>query len=138
MRVVWWLSRCKFPLWHTWNRHEHKVHCLRFILSIYHFSIQSKAIEIKPFEVWVRNGKKGLFLHFAKRKIYTSLRKYDSKRMYWFWVKFNWQWFWRIGQMMTWLSQSLCFKNLNKFSLWLWMRYTQKVTIILKDRPHDA
>ena len=86
MRVVWRLGRCKFPLWHTWNCHEHKVHLLSFIWSIYHFSIQSKAFEIKPFEVWVRNGKNGLFLNLEKRKIYTSLRKYDSKTI---WILFE-------------------------------------------------
>ena len=78
MRAAWRLRERKFPLWHTSNCHEHKVHCFRFILSIYHFWIKPKAIEIQLFEVWVHNRKNGLFLNFAKRKIYTSLRKYDS------------------------------------------------------------
>ena len=34
MRAAWRLRECKFPLWHTWNCYEHKVHCFRFILSI--------------------------------------------------------------------------------------------------------
>ena len=61
MRAAWRLRECKFPLWHTWNCHEHKVHCFRFILSIYHFGITPKAIEIQLFEVWVQNGKKIFF-----------------------------------------------------------------------------
>ena len=78
MRAVSQLRGCKFPLWHTSNCHEQKVHYLSFNLSIYDFSIQSKAIDVQPFEVWVRNEKNGLFSKLPKRKIYTSLRKYDS------------------------------------------------------------
>ena len=80
MRAVSQLRGWKFPLWHTWNSHEHKLHCLGFILSICHFWIKPKAIEIKLFEVWVHNGKNDLFLNLAKLKIYTSLRKYDSRQ----------------------------------------------------------
>ena len=79
MRAVSQLMGCKFPLWHTSNRHEQKVHYLSSNLSIYDFSIQSKAIDVQPFEVWVRNEKNGLFSKLPKRKIYISLRKCDSK-----------------------------------------------------------
>ena len=80
MRAVSQLRGCKFPLWHTSNCHEQKVHYLSSNLSIYDFSIQSKAIDVQPFEVWVRNEKNGLFSKLPKRKIYISLRKCDSRK----------------------------------------------------------
>ena len=66
MRAVWKLRGCKFPLWHTSNCHEQKVHYLSFNLSIYDFSIQSKPIDVQPLEVWVRNEKKWPFFKVAK------------------------------------------------------------------------
>ena len=61
MRAVSKLKGCKFPLWHTSNYHEQKVHYLSSNLSIYDFSMQSKAVEVQPFEVWVRNEKMAFF-----------------------------------------------------------------------------
>ena len=61
MRAAWRLRGRKFPLWHTLNSHEHNLHCFSFILSIIHFWIKPKAIEIKLFEVCVHNGKNELF-----------------------------------------------------------------------------
>ena len=61
MRAAWRLRGWKFPLWHTWNWHERKVHGLSFILGIHHFRIKPKATEIQLFEVWVHNGKNDLF-----------------------------------------------------------------------------